>query len=141
MTSVGGLVPSSHSSVDSTPPALHQQQHSPVSILTSHIVSGPTNAAAATVLLQPAQQQLSPPVSTESLPAISTLAQEQRPRKKLSFRDPEVMSTGGKDVSVAPTNNSVAPSNNPPAALKDQLGGGFSSSDSMENIALEVSVY
>lgn len=91
--------------------------HNPVSILTTH----------SSVL--PAQQQLSPPVSTESLPGVASVL--ERPRKKLSFRDPEVTSTGTgqKGASVAHSHHTQL------TQLK-----GLGLSDSMENVDLEVHI-
>ncbi len=98
----------------------------PVSILTSHLPA--SNSA---VLPPQQQQQLSPPVSTESLTgAVPSTSGQERPRKKLSFRDPEVMSTGAGSNKDATASTPVTPQL---AQLKDQ---GFS--DSMENMDLEV---
>ncbi len=96
----------------------------PVSILTSHL-------PASSAVLPVQQQQLSPPVSTESLTgAVPSTSGQERPRKKLSFRDPEVMSTGAGSNKDAAASTPVTPQL---AQLKDQ---GFS--DSMENMDLEV---
>lgn len=99
-------------------PVITEPQNPPVSIL-SHSTTAATNG------------QLSvstPPVIEHPLQAAQLQSQQERPRKKLSFRDPEVTSMAGKDATGSSS------SGNPQLALlKDQ---GFS--DSMENVDLEV---
>lgn len=77
-------------------------------------------------------------MSTESL-ASAGMALEPRPRKKLSFRDPEVMTSNGTTGNKEGISSSgtILPSIaiNSLASAKDQ---GFS--DSMENVDLEVFV-
>lgn len=107
----------------------------PVSILTSH--NNTSAAAATTTTLAATNGQLSTLPVIEHPPQLQTTLlqsqqQQERPRKKLSFRDPEVTSMAGKDAEM-PSGAGGQPHL---ALLKDQ---GFS--DSMENVDLEVSFF
>ncbi len=118
-----------HSPLSAEPP------NPPVSILTSH---NNNTSAAATTTLAATNGQLSTLPVIEHPPQLQTTLlqsqqQQERPRKKLSFRDPEVTSMAGKDGAEMPSGAGGQPHL---ALLKDQ---GFS--DSMENVDLEVSFF
>lgn len=102
------------------PPPVGEPHNPPVSILshstTTSGTNGQLNSSSVPVIEHPPQQ------------AAHMQQHHDRPRKKLSFRDPEVTSMAGKEGAA-----SDHPSQPHLAMLKDQ---GFS--DSMENVDLEV---
>lgn len=106
-------------------PLVGEPHNPPVSIL-SHSTAAATTPPATNgqsilstlpVIEHPPQQAL-----------LQSQQQQERPRKKLSFRDPEVTSMAGKDAA-----ESTSAGQPHLTLLKDQ---GFS--DSMENVDLEV---
>ena len=115
------------------PPDLHNNIN-PVSILTNTIAIQQHAMQSAPPSPHPNQhQQLNVPNSVESNRQDQQQHQQQhqqqeRPRKKLSFRDPEVTSTAGKNQQASSTQQPNVTTRQNPAEL----------TDSMENIDLEV---